>query len=163
MKKLFIIRHAKSSWDDPSLSDFDRPLNKRGKNDAPLMGKVLLAEGVKADCIIASPANRAITTAKTIAQEIGFTAKIEENQKIYGAGTQDMIDIINEVDSSVNELLIFGHNPTFTYLAEELSEVRLGNLPTTGVVGIEFEFEDWAMVSRNTGHCFYYDYPKRHK
>ena len=163
MKKLFLIRHAKSSWEDPSLRDFDRPLNNRGKRDAPLMGEVLQRNGIVADKIISSPANRAYTTAGVFAQKTNYAASIEKDERIYGADVQSMIGIINEVPEHINSLFVFGHNPTFTYLAEYLADISIGNLPTTGVVGIEFEMESWAMISRGTGHCFLYDYPKNHK
>ncbi len=164
MKKLFIIRHAKSSWGNPQLRDFDRPLNSRGENDAPLMGKVLGNKGYEANLIISSPANRAITTARTIANAIGYPVEnIVEEQNIYGAGPQEMLDLINQTNDEVESLFLFGHNPTFTFLAEMLSEANIGNLPTCGVVGIEFEYENWTMVTANSGHCFYYDFPKNHK
>lgn len=160
---MYLIRHAKSSWDYPHLSDFDRPLNKRGEKDAPLMGNVLVKENVDPDLIISSPAKRAITTAKVIASSIGYQLEIEENRNIYGADTQLMLNLVNGVSQEVNTLMLFGHNPTFTYFAEMLSGADIGNLPTTGVVGIEFDFDNWELVSSGTGTCFYYDYPKKHK
>jgi len=163
LKRLYIIRHAKSSWGDSNLKDFDRPLNKRGSTDAPLMGEVLRTAKVEADLIISSPAKRAITTAKIIAEAIDYKKAIEDKKEVYGADTQIMLNVVNQIDNKIKTLFIFGHNPTFTYFAEMLSEVNIGNLPTTGIVGIEFDFDDWALVSSNTGNCFYYDYPKNHK
>jgi phosphohistidine phosphatase len=162
MKKLFIIRHAKSSWDQPELKDIDRPLNDRGEQDAPKMGEVL-AERYQFDQLISSPANRAHTTCKIIAGKMGYPEKeIKVDRAIYGAAVSGMISMINTFDNKWETVAIFGHNPTFTYLAEQLGNESIGNLPTCGVVGIEFEVDDWNAVGSGLGNTFYYDYPKNH-
>jgi len=164
MKELFIIRHAKSSWEDESLSDYDRPLNERGKADAPLMGKVIKENGFLPDLIVSSSANRAISTAKEIAQQVGFPVdKILEDRKIYESTTDKVIEIINQLDDQYNRVFIFGHNPTFTHLIEELGGEYIGHVPTCGVAGIRFELDSWQMITANSGTQFYFDFPKRHK
>ncbi|MEQ8625674.1 MAG: histidine phosphatase family protein [Vicingaceae bacterium] len=164
MKELYIIRHAKSSWDDDSLSDYDRPLNERGKNDAPLMGKVIRENGFLPDLIISSSANRAISTAKAIAQEVEFpTDKIVEERKIYESSTDKVIEIINKINDQFNRVFIVGHNPTFTHLIEALGGEYIGHLPTCGLAAIRFEVASWQMITADSGTQFYFDFPKRHK
>jgi len=164
MKRIFIIRHAKSSWDDPRLKDVDRPLNKRGEKDAPLMAKVFKKAYKSADSLISSPAVRALTTCKIFAEEMSYPQNaISIREEIYGASVDSMLAMINRFDNKWDTVCLFGHNPTFTYLAEQLADVNIGNLPTAGIVGIEFGVEIWAAVSLGSGEQFYYDYPKNHK
>lgn len=161
MKTLYIVRHAKSSWDDPFLADFDRPLNGRGKRNVPDMGSRLAALGVKPDLLLSSPANRAISTAKGIAKEIGYNQiAIEEDRGLYHASSYSIREIISEVSDEVETLMIFGHNPGFTSLIAALSSFNLYNLPTCGVCGIRFEINSWAEIQSAQGEKFYYDYPK---
>lgn len=162
MKTLYLIRHAKSSWDNAFLKDFDRPLNARGKRDAPNMAKRLTRDQIFPDAIVTSPAKRAITTAKKIALGINFSKeKIESDPNIYEASSSTMLQIINKLDNQHNTYFLFGHNPSFTYLAEQLSGEYFGNIPTCGIVGIEFPFDSWDMISANTGNCIYHNYPKK--
>ena len=110
MKSVTIIRHAESSWN--STTDFDRPLNDRGINEAKLMGHILADKKINLDMIISSSANRAITTANIIANQIEFNSKIQEYKKIYGASTQELFNIITELDDNLNSIAFVGHNPT---------------------------------------------------
>lgn len=161
MKELFLIRHAKSSWSDPSLKDFDRPLNKRGKKDAPRMGERLLKKNLKPDLILSSPANRAINTAKEIAQKLEYPLElIQENQIIYGANATEMIQLLCATKPNVKRLFVFGHNPTISSLAEALSNEPLGDIPTCAVVALKFPFESWEYLSMGTADLWFYDYPK---
>lgn len=161
MKKLLIVRHAKSSWDDITLRDFDRPLNKRGIRDVPDMGKRLAAQGIQPDLIISSPANRAITTARGIACEIGYDIeRIQEQPQLYHANTYTITDVISEVSNDIETLMIFGHNPGFTDLIGRVSDLNLYNLPTCAVCGVEFDFTAWKEIQNRRGRKFYYDYPK---
>lgn len=163
MKTLYLIRHAKSSWDNPSLSDFARPLNKRGKNDAPFMGAVLMSKNIVPDQIISSSANRAISTARAIAEKVNFnTNDIIEDEKIYHADIIELLKVINALNNEWNTVFLFGHNPGFTYLAEYLSGEHYGSIPTTGIAGFQFEIEDWNAVSKNSGVNIFFDYPKNH-
>jgi phosphohistidine phosphatase len=164
VKELYLIRHAKSSWDYPQLKDFDRPLNERGEEDAPLMGKVLKENNILPQLILSSPAKRALNTAQIIAKALGYpSSKIEELHSIYHGEMATLMDLLNGIDNQYETVFVFGHNPTFTYLAEELGGEYIGNLPTCGVVGIRFEIDDWALLSKGLGTQIYYDYPKRHK
>ena len=163
MKKLYLVRHAKSSWKERNLSDFDRPLNKRGNRDAPFMGNLLRQKGVSPDVIISSPAKRAITTAKTIAKEVGYPInKIMEVENIYEASAGELINIINDIDDKHETAILFGHNPGFTMLSNYLSGQRIDNLPTCGVVHIEFPFESWNKVEIDSGKLIEFEYPKKY-
>ena len=162
MKKLFIIRHAKSSWDHPRLRDRDRPLNSRGQNDAPRMAKLFKREVGSVDQLISSPAVRALTTCKIFSRELSIPEdSILVQESIYGASTSSLLDLINNFNEAWSSVCIFGHNPTFTYLAEELANINIGNLPTCGIVGIEFGVEDWAAISFGSGSEFLFEYPKK--
>ena len=163
MKTLYLNRHAKSSWNNPSLSDFDRPLNKRGKRDAPYMGNILSQKVAAPDIIYSSPANRALTTAIEIANAFG----IEENQivkdkNIYEAVTSDLIRIINSTSDEYKIIMLFGHNPTFTMASNYLSDKYLDNLPTCGFVKIEFDLDSWNQIEGNTGKLVLFEYPKKY-
>lgn len=160
-KKLFIVRHAKSSWSHPHLSDFERPLNERGINDAPEMGKRLLALEPNIDLILSSPANRAITTAREIALVLGIEPKdIKQNSDLYHAHASTMRKIISQTNDECQTIMLFGHNPGLTYLVEDLCDFDIDNLPTCGVCGIEFQVESWAEVLHKDGNKFFYDFPK---
>lgn len=161
MKKLLIIRHAKSSWDDASLRDFDRPLNKRGIRDVPEMGRRLSNLSIQPDLIISSPANRAITTARGIAIETDYDIKnIQEEPRLYHASTSIIKEVISETSNDIKTLMIFGHNPGFTDLIARISDLNLYNLPTCGICGVEFDFTYWREILDKRGRKFYYDYPK---
>jgi len=161
MKTLYIVRHAKSSWDQPYLSDFDRPLNERGKWNVPDMGKRLNIKNINPELIISSPANRALTTAKGIAEQIGYpTSDIVEDDTLYHASSRSIIQLIANTDNKNESLMIFGHNPGFTYLINDLSDFYLDNLPTCAVCGIRFEIETWKEVHNQKGSKVFYDYPK---
>ena len=163
-KKLFIVRHAKSSWNNSHLSDFERPLNNRGKNDAPDMGQRLAMKGIKPLLIISSPANRALTTAKVISSEIGYPkTKIIEEKILYHASSRTIQEVLSQVENEYDTVMIFGHNPGLTDLINEISYFDLDNLPTCAICGIEFEMESWQDLLTSRGHQFYYDYPKSKK
>ncbi len=161
MKTLYIVRHAKSSWDYPHLSDFDRPLNKRGKRDVPDMGERLSKAGILPSLIVSSPANRAINAAKGIAEKIGYPLnKIIEDQNIYHAGTGNLKRIIAGTPNQYDSLMIFGHNPGFTWLINDLCDFYLDNLPTCAICGIEFDISSWSDIKNQKGRKVFYDYPK---
>ena len=162
MKTLYLVRHAKSSWKFPELRDFDRPLNGRGKRNAPDMGKRLKAKGIRPDLLLTSPANRALTTAREIAEKIDYPLEgIHENDDIYHGSENTLLAIINGTDGNVNELMLFGHNPGFTDLANLLGDQWIDNIPTCGIVSIQFDVENWSAVTPGTGKNLFFDYPKK--
>ena len=123
MRTLYLIRHAKSSWDNPGLRDFNRPLNERGQRDAPLMAALIAKMGIKPDLIVSSPARRAITTAQYFADALGIADDdIVRNQEIYEAYPQEILRLISELPEKSETVFMFGHNPTFTDVANRFSD-----------------------------------------
>jgi len=164
VKELFILRHAKSSWDNPALADFDRPLNSRGKEDAPLMGKHLSKLGIKPDLILSSPAKRAKKTAKIVAEQLGIKPEeIEFRETIYEASAQSLLYLVCQLPDSAKRVMLVGHNPGFTELANILGDIVIENIPTAGIVGIAFDTSKWEEVCRMKGHTILFDYPKKIK
>ena len=163
MKTLYLNRHAKSSWENNGLSDFERPLNQRGKRDAPLMGNVLSGLVKKPDVIYSSPALRAITTAKIIADSFGYKRNnIIKDERIYDSTISSILKIINSIADKYETIMIFGHNTTFTMLSNYLSDKPIMNLPTSGFVQIDFNLESWSEIEGNTGRLILFEYPKKH-
>ncbi len=164
MKTLYLIRHAKSSWDDPSLTDFDRPLNNRGKKDAPKMGKQLAQGGHRPDILLSSPAKRAWNTAKKIAKVLGFSKEdIAKDPKLYHADVSTLLTVVQSQDDQGQSLMLFGHNPGLTEFATLLCKHEFGNIPTAGVVCINFEVSSWKDVQYHRGKLQFFDYPKKHQ
>ena len=163
MKTLYLVRHAKSSWKNPELADFDRPLNKRGKRDAPFMANKMKLKGVLPDIIISSSANRAQATAKYFAEGLGYPVnQIVFKKQVYDADEQDLLHVIQKVDDDYESLMLFGHNPEFTWLANELANESLDNLPTAGVIAIQLEINSWTEVAFGSGKMLFIDYPKNY-
>lgn len=163
MKILYLNRHAKSSWENNNLSDFDRPLNERGKRDAPLMGKILSKKIKKPDIIYSSPANRAITTARIISDCFEYDLKnIIEDQNIYESAVSSILKIINNTNDKYEIIMIFGHNPTFTMLSNYLSDKSITNLPTSGFVQINFDLKSWSEIEGDSGKLTLFEYPKKY-
>jgi phosphohistidine phosphatase len=133
MKTLFLVRHAKSSRDDPSLPDRDRPLDDRGKQHAPKMGKRLAKRDVKPDLLVSSPALRALTTAQLIADEVAYKRMgIVVDDRQYASNPDDLLAVIRALDKKLARMMLFGHNPEFTDLARRLSS-EIIDMPTSAV------------------------------
>jgi phosphohistidine phosphatase len=162
MKKLYLVRHAKSSWDDLSVSDFDRGLNQRGENDAPLMADVLKKEGVDPSLIISSPANRAITTAKILAEGLGYKKDIDIKESIYESSDFNLMMIIKELDEKLDSVMIVGHNPAMNDVINKISDLSIHNLPTCSVVALEL-LEGWSSLDPYKAKNIFYKYPKMFK
>lgn len=161
MKRLTLVRHAKSSWKHPDLADFDRPLNKRGDHDAPIMGQRLVQRQIAPELLISSPAKRAITTAHIIAQEIGYPVeKIVLDQNIYEAGVSDLLNVLQAVDNAFDSVMLFGHNPGLTSLSTYLTDYQIDNIPTCGVFCADFDLASWADLEQSTGTMVFFDFPK---
>jgi phosphohistidine phosphatase len=147
MRHLTLIRHAKSSWGDTSLPDRLRPLNRRGKRDAPRMGERLARGGFEADVLLCSPATRALATAEIIAPEIGYPLdEILVEGRLYGAGLHELIDVVADLDDSHASAILIGHNPGMSELVDMISPNLAGSLPTCGIVQFEFSEDSWARV-----------------
>jgi phosphohistidine phosphatase len=161
MKTLTLVRHAKSSWKDSSLSDRDRPLSKRGKRDAPEMGRRLAAAGIRPSLIVSSPAVRAWSTAKIIADEIGYPREfLQRDSALYLASVNGILDVIVSQDAGFNNLMLVGHNPGFTDFANYLVPGLTNNMPTAGVVSVELDTDDWSLYDKPDVTLLLYDFPK---
>jgi phosphohistidine phosphatase len=161
-KTLFLLRHAKSSWDDPSLDDIDRPLNKRGKRDAPEMGRRLAEYGVKPEIIVSSPALRAFKTAEKVSEGLGFEKKdILIDERVYSWDSDAVLNVINSLDDKYKSAMIVFHNPAITDLVNELSDARIDNVPTCGLATVSFDTDKWSAVKKGKGKLLSFDYPKR--
>jgi phosphohistidine phosphatase len=162
MKQLFLIRHGKSCWDDETLNDFDRPLNKRGLRNTPFMADVLKNDQITPDLIISSGANRALSTAKIMAVRIGFDKeKIVVNNNIYDATKDDLIDVIRNIDDNVNTLFLVGHNPSLNEFANYFVDFE-DNIATCSVLGIGFDANSWNDIKECESKQIFYDYPRRY-
>lgn len=162
MKTLYLVRHAKSSWDYPELDDIDRPLSKRGKKNAPEMGKRLAARNILPQILVTSPAKRAKSTARRIADEIGFPHEaIASEDRLYLASVDDIIEIIRQSDNTAGSLMLFGHNPGFTDTANRLCGSDIYNIPTCGIAAISFNIDDWQAVEPGGGQLLFFDFPKK--
>jgi phosphohistidine phosphatase len=164
MKRLTILRHAKSSWSDPALTDFDRPLNGRGRHSAPEMGRRLKARGEMPDLVVSSPARRAISTARMACREMGFPeSRIIEERGLYLAGAGQIMGIVRSLETLAAHLMIVGHNPGLTDFANDLSDARIDNLVTASLFVVEFDLADWSELAPGTGRFVYYDFPRNER
>lgn len=161
MKTLIIVRHGKSSWAYPDLEDFYRPLKPRGINDAFAIGEELMNKDVFPDLILSSPAIRAMNTAIIIARKLDFPLqRIRANEGIYEASTYELLKLISNVEDNIETLMIFGHNPSFTSLINQLQDEALYNLPTCGVFAIELPINSWVEVTKAKGNKLFSLFPK---
>ncbi|PIE58405.1 MAG: phosphohistidine phosphatase [Desulfobulbus propionicus] len=161
MKTVTLCRHAKSSWKHPQMTDFERPLNKRGQRDAPVMAARLAQRSFSPDIIVSSPATRARTTALTVAEGIGFPVEaVLYDQQVYTSSAAALLALINSRDDSFSSLLLVGHNPACTNLANALGGLHLDNIPTCGVVSLQFAVPKWEDIGCGTGSLLFFDYPK---
>jgi phosphohistidine phosphatase len=162
MKTLTLLRHAKSSWKDTSLRDRERPLNRRGKRDAPVMAERIKNTGIRPSLILSSPAVRAWTTAKIVAQEISYPVEfLQQEARLYHASVTGLLKTIADQDEGFNSIMIVGHNPGLTDLANFLSPGLTNNIPTCGLVSFDIDREDWNLHGDIEPELTIYDYPKR--
>ncbi len=164
MKKIYILRHAKSSWKDSSLSDFDRPLNERGKRNAPMMGIKMAELNIVPDLVLSSSANRAYTTASIVVEKLNYPKdRIEKRKDLYLASSHAILKIINSADKKHESLMIVGHNPGLTELANDLGAFQVSSMPTCALVALEFAVDEWQAVHWGIGKNILFEYPKKKK
>ena len=164
MKTLYIIRHAKSNWDNLSLDDIERPLSKRGLKDAPKMAKIFSENNNRPSLIISSPARRALETAENFAEILEYSLDlIKIKETVYEASLEELLEVIMDCKAKYESVMLFGHNPGLTRLINYLSPVKIDNLPTCGIFCLEFDVNRWYKIDAENCEFRYFDYPKKHK
>ncbi len=162
MKRLCLLRHAKSSWDEPALPDIKRILNKRGRKEAKLMARRFKEQGIHPQAFFSSPAVRALDTAEAVARKLEFPIKkIRVVKAMYRSSVYTLLRVIKKIDDSVDTVLFAGHNPEFTGLANYLTCRRIKNIPTCGLACIDFNLGSWKRVARRKGELALFDFPKK--
>ena len=159
------MRHAKSSWSFDDLNDRERPLNDRGREDAPHMGQALAKRDIHLDLLVSSPAVRALSTAVLVAREVDYPHdNIQIERGIYEADLDTLLDIIRELPDAASSVLLTGHNPTITDVGNHLSPSPLsGEMPTAAILCLRFQTEHWAEVKQANAEFYFFDSPKNEK
>jgi phosphohistidine phosphatase len=161
MKTLLLIRHAKSSWDDPGLSDFERPLNERGKKDAPVMADRLYERGIKIDAFVSSPARRARKTAELFAKKYKKDKDdLSLKTELYMAGDDAFLDVVSKLDDRYDCVALFSHNPGLTDFANSLTDAHIDNIPTSGIFAVSADTKKWNKFREAKKNLLFFDYPK---
>ena len=161
MKELILVRHAKSDWGDPGLDDFDRPLNERGKKDAPAMAQRLLDKKISIDLIVSSPAKRAAKTAKAFAEAYDIKkSDILFLPELYLASTSTFFQVVTELDPAAKTVALFSHNEGITDFANQLCRTRIDNIPTCAVFAVKLKADHWNQFRDAEKEFWFFDYPK---
>jgi phosphohistidine phosphatase len=161
MKALLLIRHAKSSWDNPNMKDFDRPLNERGKSDANMMSKKLASKKIKLDALFSSSANRALSTAKYFAEAFDIKQKnIIQIPVLYHANPNTFYEVIEHSDHKLHTIAIFSHNPGITDFINELTDKKIMDMPTCGIFAIKIHSKSWIDFATVKKEFWFFDFPK---
>ncbi len=161
VKTLFLVRHAKSSWDEPALADRDRPLAERGERDAPEMARRLARRSVLPDRILSSPAKRALATAKIIAKTLDYKrTDIEVDDRLYPGQVSELLSMIHALDDKLGRVMLIGHNPAVAELAHYLSSA-ITRMPTCAIAEFSFDVKSWSEIDSATLARVTLDYPKK--
>ncbi|WP_373033538.1 histidine phosphatase family protein [Sulfurovum sp.] len=163
MKNLYLIRHAKSDWSDESKGDFDRGLNKRGEKAILTMADVLKEKKIMPDFILCSAARRTKLTTQGLAKEIGYTGEIKYSDALYMAELEKVLTLIQDIDDKYDTVFIVGHNPETTELSNIMTNAYIDNVPTLGIVAIQFSIESWKELKIGEGKLKFFIYPKMFK
>ena len=162
MKTLLLVRHAKSSWDNAQLNDMDRPLNDRGKRDAPVMAQRLIQANIKIELFVSSPARRARSTAEIFIREFGGkTTDILLIPDLYHASLPTFKEVVSGLDEKAGSAALFSHNPGITAFVNTLTSVRLDNMPTCGIFAVTSLAATWSEFLTSGTTFWFFDYPKR--
>ncbi|MFT4831065.1 MAG: phosphohistidine phosphatase [Psychroserpens sp.] len=150
MKTLILVRHGKSSW-EYQVGDQDRPLQERGINDGHLVGSELKSKQIKIDAAFSSPANRALHTCMIVLRKLDFPLhNLEITKELYDFSGEDVLRFVRNLDNKYETVLIFGHNYAFTHVANSLGSKPVENVPTTGMVQINFKEDRWDSITKGT-------------
>jgi phosphohistidine phosphatase len=159
MKRVILMRHAKSSWSDNNLNDHTRPLNKRGRRDAPIMALKIKEEGIVPQIIFSSDSSRTKETSKYLLTKLTNT-KIEYNRQLYHASESTILGVIQEIDDQYDTVMVLAHNPGITDAFYFLANTRIDNVPTSGIGCIEFAVSSFSDIKKLSGQLVYFIYPK---
>ena len=160
VKTLALVRHAKSSWDDTTLADHDRPLNDRGLRDAPAMGRLLHSRGFAPDVILSSTATRAMATAAAIAAELDYDGEIVTIPRLYGASPATILEIVSGLDDTLESAMVVAHDPGMSELASALS-ADIDRMPTCAVAEFTFAIASWRDLPGARPQTVRIDTPRR--
>lgn len=161
MKELLVIRHAKSSWQNAGEDDFDRPLNDRGKKDAPFMADEILKREVPIDLLVTSDANRAATTCGYFAK-VYPGAQVIREPILYQASAKLFYEVVQALDDQFQCAALFSHNTGLTDFVNKLTKIRVDIVPTCGIFAIKADIEHWADFKGSKKAFWFFDYPKNH-
>ena len=159
MKTLFLLRHAKSSWADSALADFDRPLNGRGKRAAETIGKFMRKQEIRPNLVLSSPAVRARETIGIAIKASHLTAEVHYDQRIYEAGPMRLLEVISEIEEETSEVLVVGHNPGLEELLQLLTG-RIERMATGTLAKIDLKTAKWSKTADHTGKLAWLVKPK---
>ncbi len=160
-RQLFIVRHGKSDWSDPELRDIDRPLKNRGVRNAYAMAGFIKEKGLKPEIMISSPAARALNTASIFFRVLEMKQdELIVDQQLYHASPGEIMDILTGVPDRYRSTMIFGHNPSFTQLANVFLTEHIYNIPTAGLVFLNFKMDKWQEISKTKPVDYFFEYPK---
>lgn len=157
------MRHAKSSWKRTDLPDFERPLNKRGRKDAPFIGKLLAEHHFHPDLILTSPATRALATSRIVAEKLGTPLhEVRVEHSLYESSPDQILNVIRTLSETCQNVLVVGHNPELTTFINSSSNLEIENLPTSGAVCLDYEIRSWKNMGKVVGNVRFFEYPKKH-
>ena len=164
MKTIYLVRHAKSGWDNHDLADFDRPLNDRGLKSAPFMAYQLKKKEIKPVLVISSPANRAFTTAEIFCEILEYPRdQIVPRIEIYEGGTTHLLNIVQQIPDNYTTVMLFGHNPTITDFVNLLAGNHIDSMSTCSIVSVDMKIKSWEKAAADTGKIVFHEYPKKHQ
>ena len=164
MKTLYLVRHAKSDWENRNLLDIERHLNERGYSNANMMSKSLKEKKITPNLIISSPAVRALSTALIFARNLNYSPNtILIKEELYETSVKDYLSVISTIKDEFNTIFLFAHNPTISSLADALTKTLPIEMPTCALAGINFDMNSWADIKIKKGELFLFDYPKKHE
>jgi len=163
IKTLYLIRHAKSDWQDPGASDFERGLTNKGRGDINTMGSYLKLRGILPDLVLASCSLRTQETADGLADRLGFEGQRDYLQELYLSSPETLKETLMLEDNSFESILVVGHNPQVTDLANMLTEEHISKIPSLGIVAIAFDIDEWSELEEAQGEIDFFIYPKQFK
>ncbi|MFW2556608.1 SixA phosphatase family protein [Aliarcobacter butzleri] len=163
MKKLVLIRHAKSDLSNPFLDDYLRPLNKRGEKNAPLMANLLKEKNIRPDLIISSPSLRTKQTLEYFIKKLNYNDEVKLEESIYEAPYENLLKVIKDIPNIYKTVFLIGHNPGLCDLTNFLVDKSFENIPTCGIVEIDFDVKNWKDISKENSNLISFEYPKKYQ